>query len=478
MKKIIILGVIFLVIFSAVDFSAQASAPYISYNYDRYGNAVPSQSGYAVRRTVSGKNLETGQLENPSDLFSDGENFYIADTGNNRIVVADSALEKTTAVYEKLKMPDGSFTVLDSPSGVFADGKSVYIADTGNERIIIINRDGEVVTEIKKPVSEIYDSGKTFMPKKIIADKSGNIYAVLGNMTSGCAVFSPDGEFTGFFGAENVSPTIENSINYVRNIFMSDRKKARRKRSVPSGTDNLDISGDFIFTCTSSEKSDGKIKKLNSAGKNIFDGRDIHFGDYKPKKNTSRYKVPDTKICDIDISAEGFINCIDSETGHIFQYDKEGSLLFIMGTLAEQSGGFTAPTAIETLGGNIYVLDSRKNNITVFGLTDFGKKVHEAVNMYNSGYYADSLGLWNEIIMRDGSYTYAYRGKAFALLRKGDYKNAMKYAEIAGDSDIYNKAFKEYRRLFFAENSGKIFFITAVSAVVFCILAKRRKRKK
>ncbi|MBO5104364.1 MAG: hypothetical protein J6B74_04805 [Ruminococcus sp.] len=480
MKRIFIkfLTVILVVIVfgNNISLTAVNASPYISYNYDRWGDAVPSQAGYIEKRTVSGDDIGADSFDEPSDIFFDGTDFYIADTGNNRIVGVDGNLENVSVIYEKFKMQDGSFTTLDNPEGVFVSDDIIYIADTQNSRILLVNRECKVITEITKPDSEIYDSSKTFLPERVIADKAGNIYAVLGNITTGCAMFSPQGEFIGFYGSNRVEPTAEAVGNYFRNVFMSDKKKARRKRQVPSGITGFDIKDDFIFTCTaSSSVLSDTVKKLNSAGKNIFADRDVSFGDYELKYDTSHYKIPDSSICDIDISENGNINCLDSVTGHIFQYDEDCNLLFIMGTVAEQKGGFKSPSAIESAGENIYVLDSQKNNITVFTETSFGKTVHSAVELYNTGYYAESLDLWYEVLRRDGNYTYAYNGTAFALLRKGDYKNSMKYAKLAGNSELYNKAFKEYRSVFLKENSGKIFTVFIV-AVVFMVFLKIRKR--
>ena len=36
------------------------------------------------------------------------------------------------------------------------------------------------------------------VPQRVLADKAGNVYIVLGNITTGAAMFSPDGVFTGF----------------------------------------------------------------------------------------------------------------------------------------------------------------------------------------------------------------------------------------------------------------------------------------
>lgn len=468
----------FLVAGNIVNVSAvHASELYISYNYDRWGDAVPSQAGYIAERTVSGSDIGVDSLDKPSDIFFDGDKFYVADTGNNRIVSIDSSLKETCGIYEKFQMPDGSFTTLDKPEGIFVSDDIMYIADTQNSRILLVSHDSEVLAEITKPDSVIYDQQKTFLPKRVIADKAGNIYVVLGNITTGCAMFSPQGEFIGFFGANRVEPTAEVVGNYLRNIFMSDRKKARRTRKVPAGITGFDIKDDFVFTCTSSSSvlSD-TVKKLNSAGKNIFAERNFSFGDYKPKYDTSHYKIPDTSICDIDISESGNINCLDFSTGHIFQYDEDCNLLFIMGTLSEQKGGFESPSAIESAGDNIYVLDSRKNNITVFTETSFGKTVHKAVELYNTGYYAKSLELWYEVLRRDGNYSYAYTGTAFALLRNGDYKNSMKYAKLAGNSELYNKAFEEYRSVFLKENSGKIFIVLLMAVIAVKVFRKIIKR--
>ncbi len=477
LRKFLMLIFTFFVVGNIVNVSAVDASPYISYNYDCWGDAVPSQAGYIANRTVSGDDIGVDSFSEPSDIFFDGDNFYVADTGNNRIVSIDGRLEKVSAVYEKFEMQDGSFTTLNRPEGVFVSDDIIYIADTQNSRILLVSHDSEVLAEITKPDSEIYDRNKTFLPKRVIADKAGNIYAVLGNITTGCAMFGKHGEFMGFYGANRVEPTAEFVVNYFRNIFMSDKKKARRKRQVPSAITGFDIRGDFIFTCTaSSSVLSDMVKKLNSAGKNIFAERNVSFGDYKLKYDTSHYKIPDSSICDIDISESGNINCLDFSTGHIFQYDEECNLLFIMGTSAEQTGGFESPSAIESAGENIYVLDSRKNNITVFTLTSFGKTVHKAVEMYNTGYYAESLDLWYEVLRRDGNYTYAYNGTAFALLRKGDYKNSMKYARLAGNSELYNKAFEEYRSVFLKENSAKIFFVLLTAGITFTALRKIKKR--
>ncbi len=461
-----------------------ADEPYDVYNYDRWGEAVPSQAGYTAERTVSGTELGVGAFNSPSDIFcSESGTFYIADSGNNRIIATDSQLEESIGVYESFIMSDGSETKLKNPSGVYVSEKSglIYIADTDNARILISDLEGNVEAEITKPESEIYDSKKTFLPQKVIADKGGNIYAVLGNITTGAAMFSADCEFMGFYGANRVEATAETVRNYFRGIFMSDEKKARRKRSVPTGITNFDTDGDFIFTCTSSStQSADTVKKLNAAGQNIFSGIEATFGDYKPMYDTSQNKVMSSAIVDIDISGNGDINCLDFTAGRIFQYDKECNLLFIAGTSAQQLGGFEQVSAIESLDDKLYVLDSSKDTITVFGETSFGKTVHEAVRLYNEGFYEEALEPWYEVLKRDGNYHFAHVGIASALLRKGDYKGAMKYAKLAENRKIYDKAFEGWRREFLMEYGGYLLIgaVISVSAAVFFVKKHKKSKRK
>ena len=156
--------------------TASAGEPYDVYNYDRWGEAIPSQAGYIADRAVSGYDLGAGAFDNPNDIFYDHNDiFYIADTNNNRIVAVNSDFDEVVEIYDRFKMPDGSETTLKKPMGIFvsAENDYMYIADNENSRVLISDRDGHVISEITKPVSEVYDQKRTFLPQRVIADKAG-----------------------------------------------------------------------------------------------------------------------------------------------------------------------------------------------------------------------------------------------------------------------------------------------------------------
>ena len=451
--------------------SAASGEPYESYNYDNWGDAIPSQAGYTTERTVSGYDLDIGAFSSPSDIFiSADRTFYIADKDNEVI-----------KVYDRFTMPDGSETTLNKPMGVFVSAENgfIYIADSDNSRVLISDKEGNVQSEITKPESEVYDQKRTFLPQRVIADKGGNVYVVLGNITTGAAMFAPDGSFSGFYGANRVEPTAKIIGNYIKSIFMSDEKKAHRTRTVPSGITSFDIDGDFIFTCTASgTQTTDTVKKLNAAGRNIFANMELTFGDYTPMYDTSRNKVLSPSIVDIDVSEDGCINCLDFTTGRVFQYDEDCNLLFITGTIAKQTGGFDHVAAVESRGSELYVLDSMKDTITVFRETSFGSIVHEAAALHNAGYYEEALGPWQEVLKRDGNYNRAYVGVASALLRQGDYKGAMKYAKLADAGDIYNKAFEGRRREFLKENFPVITAVIVLAAGALIVRGRLKKKRR
>ena len=462
--------------------AASAGEPYDSYNYDTWSEAVPSQAGYIADRSVSGYDLGIGPMDSPSDIFCDTDGiFYIVDSGNNRIIAVDNDFKNVVKVYDEFIMPDGSSTTLSEPKGIYIspENNNLYIADNKNSRVLISDKEGNVVSEIKKPSSDVYDQKRTFLPQKVLADKAGNVYVVLGNITTGAAMFNPDGEFMGFYGANRVEATAEIVGNYFKNLFTSEAKKSHQARNVPTGITSFDIEGDFIFTCTSSSsQTTDTVKKLNAAGKNIFANMTMTFGDYTPMYDTSQNKVLKPAICDIDIAENGDINCLDQTTGRVFQYDNECNLLFITGSIARQLGGFEQVAALESYGENLYVLDSSKDTVTIFVETSFGEIVHSAVTLFNEGYYEEALEPWYEVLKRDGNYLYAYYGVASALLRKGDYKGAMKYAKLGKFPRIYNKAFEGYRSEFLKAHFTLILLIVIAFAALMIFLSRKAKKRR
>ncbi len=481
LKRLLLTGMALAIAVSSMASTAFASENYDVYNYDKWDEATPSQAGYMAVRAVTGSDLGIGEFSEPSDICRDAyDQFFIVDTKNNRIVVTNSDLTECVFVMEEITMPDGSTTTLNNPEGIYIAPETdlIYIADYNNSRVLVCDYDGNVTLEITKPDSELFSQELTFLPQRVLADKAGNVYIVLGNITTGAAMFNSDGEFQGYYGANTVEETAEVIANYFWKMISTEEMRSRTSRTVPSGITSFDIDEDgFIYTCTqSTSQTTDTVKKLNPAGDNLFTSLDVEWGDIGTVYDSNTNKNYQSMICDIEISDDGYINCLDLTTGRVFQYDEDGELLFIFGTTSDQLGGFTEVTAIESIGSDILVLDTRKNSVTIFTETDFGTIVHEANNLYLEGKYEEALEPWYEVLQYDGNYRRAFLGISAALYVQGDYAGSMKYAKLAESSYRYNKAFEGYRSEFLSAHVNEIVAILVV--IVILVLAYKLYRRK
>ena len=112
-----------------------AEAPFYDYTYDEWGDPVGAPRAYDLFQVADAAVIGTA-LKGPSDLCVSGDEIYIADTGNNRIVVLDSGFRRVRE-WNGTDSPDGRLDFA-APEGVFvAEDGRVLIADTGNGRLVV-----------------------------------------------------------------------------------------------------------------------------------------------------------------------------------------------------------------------------------------------------------------------------------------------------------------------------------------------------
>lgn len=496
--------------------SAFAAEPYESYMYDTWEDAIPSQNAYRINNVVSGSEMglsriqdpndalyvegASARLSNPKDMYLDEESqqFWIADTDNNRVLRLDMDL-KVTGVYtgvfgsSEIAVGEDGESKFAAPSGVFAK-KSLYtgelylyIADYDNSRVVKATVDSErklsLVQEYTKPDTELY-SVETFNPSKIVVDFAENVYAVCTSVNTGSVQFNKEGEFQGFYGANRVEVTAKVIAQKLWRKIASNEQISGMARNVPVEYANFDIDEDgFIYTVTeAANTTTDAVKKLNPAGYNIWDnetGDEYKFGDIASEYDETQNQTYSTRLTDIVVSNNGIINVLDFATGRVFQYDRECNLLCIFGTknsTNDQKGSFSNPNAVEAYGNNIYVIDGSKNDITVYSETTFGKIMHQAVELYDQGRYSDAKPYWEDVIKRDGGYPLAYIGLGKASLNEGEYSKALDYFETAYDQDDYDKAYKYAREDFIRDNFTVIIVVVIVIVAGLIALAQLHKR--
>lgn len=485
LKKLISLASAAVIALSVCTVNVSASEAYNPYNYDRWGDPISSQAGYTADEFVDGVTIGCGAFNEPADLFVSYDNLmYIVDKGNNRIVITD--LDFNFIREMKDFTYNGQATELKKPTGIFVDQYTglIYIADNENERVIKCDEDGNIDRIFGKPDTELYPPELTYNPNKVIVDKAGNVYVVVKSVTKGAVMFNSEGEFLGFYGANRVEQTSEVLANAFWNLISTEDQRARSKKSTPIGFTNFDIDDKgFIYTVTeSTETTTDLVKKLNPRGNNILDSlgvdNDFQFGDISPTYYSIYAKK--STLTDIDIGPNGELNILDFQHGRIFQYDKDAWLLFIMGGTGEQLGTFRSATAIESYDNKLFVLDSRKNSITIFTRTAFGEIVTEAANLYNDGKYEESLEPWQNVLKYDGNYRRAYIGIGNALFNRFEYEEAMKYFKVSISRGRYNRAFEGYRDKWLKANISTIMVVIVlivIAAITLRILIKKGKLK-
>ena len=156
------------------------------------GNAVTLINGQSLASsTLVSATAKFGGtvLNGPMGIAVDGStNVYIADTGNNRIVLAHQF--GATAVDDVVLVPSttkfGS-TALSGPTGIAVDAfENVYIADTGNNRVVEYSATGATsviatgsVTLNAPYAVAVYPSGQM-----VVSDKTNGVVLVNGSASS------------------------------------------------------------------------------------------------------------------------------------------------------------------------------------------------------------------------------------------------------------------------------------------------------
>lgn len=496
--------------------SVSAVDPYTTYNYDAWWNAVPSQSGYEVIDTIDSRRIGLEKLADPESEFFISENepitmsdmkdfflspndeFYIADTGNNRIIKTDINFN-LLACYKYFPGSTTKHTITDdqgneievdadelkSPYGVFVDGDDViYIADRDNQRIIKCVEEtkttARILTEYYRPETELYDS-VSFYCTKVLVDAAKNVYVICPAVNKGAIMFSDSGSFIGYYGANRVEVTAEVIRNRIWRKIASEQQAASLTKATPVEYANFDLDEEgFIWTVTEvANASTDAVKKLNPAGYNILErtADSNKFGDQvSVTYNGTTYS---TRLTDIIVSDDKFVNILDYTSGRIFQYDERCNQLLIFGfDQEEQRGGFNNPNAIEASGDYIYVLDGRNNDITVFGLTEFGRYVHQAIALHNQGLYEEAYEIWQEVLKRDGGYYMALVGTAKALYNQDDYKGAMKYSRLAFYANEYDRAFEANRQEGLRDNFTLYVILIIALCIIWIVINQLKKKGK
>ncbi len=452
---------------------AGQNVPYETYTYDYYEDIKYTPAAYVPDGAVTGNQMGCGSFLSPQDLNTDKEgNVYIADTGNNRIVVADPSL-KLVRVIDSFQN-QGVEDHFSSPNGVYSSSNgNLYIADTGNFRVVELDARDNLVQIIQNPKSDVLEEGYVFSPLKVAVDYADRIYVIAQNQFEGIMAFDEVGQFIGFTGTINVQITPW-EIFWRR--FSTREQRARQQLFIPTEFTGMEIDDDgFVYATNVDAEGEQSVRRLNPSGEDVIQQGLVPLSGDLTWRLTGTYSGA-SRIVDVVVRGKGIYSILDSARGRIFTYDHEGNLLYIFGGLGSQEGTFTTPTAIDTIGEEILVLDANKNLVDKFKPTNYGSLINQAVGLRYDGDETQAVECWQEVLKLDSNFELAYVGIGKSLLAAGQNREAMDCFKIGNNKQYYSIAYKRYRNEILKDNLS--FILTAVIVIVVLILVWKKGGKK
>ncbi len=453
------------------------------------GKTVERFSGLTGVALLDGKLFVSG-ADNRVLVIEDGKVVHVAQ--NNAVNVTDGQGNLTGVItgYEQ----DGAFVPFTTIGGVegvamnyVCDGtkpatqrvqRQIAICDS-KDQLIVLDGANNVTRVCADPDSEVLEDGYVFTPLKVSVDYAGRVYCVAQNMFEGIMVFETNGEFTGFFGTIEV--TISAWDKFWRKLATKE-ERSQQQLFIPTEFTGIDIDEEgFVYASNVDTNGMQAVRRLNPKGEDVIrKGWNENLGGDVWINGTSQYAGP-SKMIDVVYREKGIYSLLDSKRGRIFTYDHEGNLLYIFGGLGTQEGTLTTPVAIEYAGDRILALDSKQASILVYGETEYGRLINEAVGLRFDGDESQAVALWEEVLRMDENNELANIGIGKAYLSAGDNEKAMEYLKRGMSQDYYSVAFKRYRNEVLKENiqgilTGAVALIAALW--VFFKFIKPRISKK
>lgn len=485
--KIVLLTLVALTLFGTMSVSAYE--PYKTYTYSIDG--MPLESPHAYQPDVETYGSSDMGLSVPlngvTDMVADKNgNLYLADAGNNRIVVLNKRDYKVIRTIDSYVDEYGRTQTFNKPSGVFVTGDSMaldsgkdilYVCDTDNDKIVIFDvKEGDPVymrTILKPDPEGKFLSDAEYTPTAIAVDKYGRIFVVSRDCYQGIIVLSGLGDFTGFIGSQKVTYDF---FDQLWKKFQTTEQKASSTQNLPAPFNNLAVDKNgFVYATVSFDVNDtaerqkqfesikskdpgySPVKKLNSMGKEIM-YRNGFFDPGGEVNVLSAYEVSD--IIDIAMGDQGTWTILDSKRLRTYTYDQNGNLLFAFGSTGNQVGNgnkFVAMTYQIVYDEkkdddiyNIVMLDSTElgYHLSVYHPTEYCDTIMAALENENNYNYSEMISYWDEVLTLNTNFDLAYIGKGKAYFSQGKYDEAMEMLATAYETSYYSDAFEEVRKNF------------------------------
>ena len=403
--------------FLPVQAVTQQSAPYVTYTIGPNGRYVQTQTAYEP----AGYFDMDLSLRSPEDMVRVGDQLYIADTGNKRVVRFD------------METGEGEILVtgLNQPTGIHVnEAGELYIADKTDRVIYHYDSSMTLIKTYGRPSEPIFGETSPFVPIKVTTGPRGILYVVGEGSTAGLMQLNAEGEFIGFF-ATNI--TTFSWLQTISNFF-----GINRAINIPTSPTNvgLDDKGS-VFTVSNLDQQ--QVKKFNIASQTIL--------------SMSQGSQP----VGIHINDFGNIFTI-ANNGTITEYDSYGNLIFQFGGLDQGnriSGLYVNPIdMLADANQNLWVLDKGTGKIQLLQRSEFALLVHQGLINFKDGIY--DLAQWENVLRMNSMFALANASLARGHYRLQAYQEALQYYAIAFDRQGFSEAFWQLRYTWLELNLGYV----------------------
>ena len=401
----------------------QQSAPYVTYTIGPNGRYVQTQTAYEP----AGYFDMDLTLNLPEDMIQFGDDIYVADTGNKRVVKFNMDTGVGTILLEGLSQPTGIHV---------NDLGELYVADKIDRVIYHYDAEMTLLQTYGRPNQAIFGSDSPFVPVKVTTGPRGILYVVGEGSTAGLMQLNSVGEFIGFFGTNT---TTFSWLQTVSNFF-----GINRAINIPTSPTNvaLDEKGS-VFTV--SNLTNQQVKKFNIASQTIL--------------SMSQSDQP------VSVHINNFGNIFTiSQNGIITEYDSYGNMIFEFGGLDTGnriSGLYVNPIDMLTdEEQNLWVLDKGTGNIQLLQRSEFASLVHEGLINFKEGIY--DLDQWENVLRMNSLFALANASLARGYYRVQAYQEALGYYAIAFDREGFSEAFWQLRYTWLELNLATVLLIVII----------------
>ncbi len=487
MKKLISAVALLLAALMLLAVPVAASSAYQTYTYSINGSPLYSPDAYSAFASVgvADMGLDELGLKNPSDLVTDkNENVYIADTGNNRIVILNRYYENPRYI-SKFINAQGIDDGLAGPEGLFVTKDRIWVCDTLNKRIVVFDLDGNFIKVLDAPKSALFGQNATYTPVAIAVDDWNRLYVISRSTYEGVIVLTSDGEFIKFIGAQAVTISL---WEIIWRKFQTEKQRKLTKSFIPIEFNNItyttgkDEGSGYIYITTSGieesqvmsqirgKTKDGTylpVKMLNSAGVEIMrrNGFWPPAGEIDFSTSSKDTYNGVSRITDVACGPDQTWSIIDEKRSKIYTYDFNGNLLFAFGDKGSMLGSIQGIEAITYQGDTMLILDKSLNCIVVYERTDYGDMLLEAIAAENSLDYNYAIQCWRAVLQHNSNFDAAYVGIGNALYRSGEYKASLEYYETAYDTENWSNSYREVRKEWMSD-----YFLLLIAIIVIVIV--------